>query len=879
MLLLAALLILTAWEGVITSTNPTVEWMTRQYSANSGTFYVLKMAVDKDNNIILAGQFSAVSLQFTNKDMITVQELSLSGFMSAFIVKYSSDSDVLWATKIDSDSDEIINGVATDRDGNIIVCGGTSSNGFSLYEPRTSTVYTYPLSGFAGGFVVKLDSAGRKIWVVIMDGDREEKVTAIAVDTEGNVLVATRFSSPLMSLKIVEMSYTADIQRAGVGRTIALSKLAYQIGQPMWTARLGGDDTNTPYDIAIDGMNNVYLVGEFQSSLLTIHHLTGTSVSVESIDREGFVAKFSPLGELWYLLTTKDSGVNTFHAVSADSEGNAYFSAIMQGSEFTLYNQSRILVGPLQPLVAESSSASFILKVNGFGALLWIRTFVGNAGTYIDSMASDSNNDAIYAAGYSAASPLKIGSYVFPIADTNAYQAFIVKLSRSTGSIQWAAAMYGEINDMFTDVALDSRNNLLISGITSSSSITFHNGTNTILTGELSGMDNGLLLKLAMSSAIPLNTQTSSLRPSTRTRQSTSPSATEDEEIEEIDISTDSSAVAVAVGASVGAAIVVAVSAGIFLWYNKRRRMLRKHPKKSKSVSVSVRSVLQSSAASSTQNVDVPQPLPASSSSRTTTAQYTTIQPTTHELSVPAFLQVEFNLDFLQGNFITKGGGGEIYECVVINQHLLERSRKQKLVVKRIANGVELLSERFRRAFFQELSFMYKFRDHPNFCQVFGYSLRPACLIMKHYQYGDLDEFIEDTSVVNTQFTYSKWRVISLARQYFSGIAFMHKSGLAHCDVKPSNVLLDVDANYGQLIAIIGDFGISRVVNDAAIQVQAFEISDINGASVAYAAPDVFFRLRSLRSERDPYLWMARDTYALSMTLFHMLTRHTPWSL
>ena len=78
-------------------------------------------------------------------------------------------------------------------------------------------------------------------------------------------------------------------------------------------------------------------------------------------------------------------------------------------------------------------------------------------------------------------------------------------------------------------------------------------------------------------------------------------------------------------------------------------------------------------------------------------------------------------------------------------------------------------------------------------------------------------------------------------------------------------------------VAAIADFGISRVVTQESLAVQAFKVSDLRGASVSYAAPDVFFRFRSARDERNPNIWKAADVYALSITLLEMLKRKSPW--
>ena len=55
----------------------------------------------------------------------------------------------------------------------------------------------------------------------------------------------------------------------------------------------------------------------------------------------------------------------------------------------------------------------------------------------------------------------------------------------------------------------------------------------------------------------------------------------------------------------------------------------------------------------------------------------------------------------------------------------------------------------------------------------------------------------------------------------------MHGMGLAHCDVKLANVLLDINTKKHQLVVVVSDFGISRVVTNEKLKVEAFEISTL----------------------------------------------------
>ena len=156
---------------------------------------------------------------------------------------------------------------------------------------------------------------------------------------------------------------------------------------------------------------------------------------------------------------------------------------------------------------------------------------------------------------------------------------------------------------------------------------------------------------------------------------------------------------------------------------------------------------------------------------------------------------------------------------------LSARSRNQQLVVKSVGDEFDRLTERMPISFNQELSLMQRFRDHDNFAKVYGYCLAPACLIMKLYALGDLSGFISGKGEVSRDFAYSKLIMIDFIRQYCVGIQYMHNNGFAHCDIKPANVLLDMDIQ-GQLMSIVTDFGITRII-DKSVESQWIPIFSI----------------------------------------------------
>lgn len=142
--------------------------------------------------------------------------------------------------------------------------------------------------------------------------------------------------------------------------------------------------------------------------------------------------------------------------------------------------------------------------------------------------------------------------------------------------------------------------------------------------------------------------------------------------------------------------------------------------------------------------------------------------------------------------------------------------------------------------------------QHPRIVRVHALFQRDAsyCLAMEYIPGGSLADWLRQEH---------GWRLeeaVRLALECAEGLAYAHSQGIVHCDIKPTNILLDAG-----LHVKISDFGLAHVASELGSSSWRGS-SDLAAGTLYYMAPE------QLRGERtDPRI----DVYALGATLYQLL--------
>ncbi|MFE3261767.1 protein kinase [Nocardia sp. NPDC059091] len=206
--------------------------------------------------------------------------------------------------------------------------------------------------------------------------------------------------------------------------------------------------------------------------------------------------------------------------------------------------------------------------------------------------------------------------------------------------------------------------------------------------------------------------------------------------------------------------------------------------------------------------------------------------PVTEELAAAGFEDAEE---------IGRGGFGVVYRCT-------EAELDRTVAVKVLTGELDTAS---RARFFREQRAMGRLTGHPNIVTILQANTtasgRPY-LVMPYHPLGSLDARIRGQGPLPVE------TVLWIGVKIAGALEAVHRLGILHRDVKPSNILL---TDYGE--PALTDFGIARITGG--FQTTSGTLT----GSPAFTAPEV------LEGEAPT---PAADVYGLGATLFCALTGH-----
>jgi len=335
-----------------------------------------------------------------------------------------------WVRRAGSKGEELVRGVAVDKQGNTVITGS-----FSETADFGSTILT--AKGSKNIFVAKLDSSGRWLWAKRAGSEGSEGLE-IAVHSQNFLLITGFFYGN---------SDFGHLTLQSKGKRDLFIGMMDSGGKWLWVKRAGGaSGEEIGSAVNITHQNNILVTGSF-----TGKSDFGTTILTPRGKMDIFVAKLNSQGKwLWVKQAKVTSKEGVGVDVVSDGEGNAiitgHFRGIVDFGGTTFTSSGTYL-------------DLFVAKLSRNGKWLWARhpkihpvvcwrIAIGKGG---DSVVTG------YFSGSAAFGTFKIHSY------TKNEDAFIAKLD-SKGSWVWAKSLGGFASDSGNGVGIDSKGEVVFVG-------------------------------------------------------------------------------------------------------------------------------------------------------------------------------------------------------------------------------------------------------------------------------------------------------------------------------------------------------------------------------------------------------------------------------
>lgn len=462
------------------------------YWGGSGGETSATVAIDRAGNVYVAG--TTASADFPK----TVSSLPAGGGGDVFVSKFDAAGALVFSTTFGGSSSEIVNRIAVDASGNIVVVGSTWSADLPVMNAIQPEFHLGGCDEFGGicgdGFVAKIDSTGRfLVFASYLGTTADDTVSDVAVDPAGDIFIAGSAGSPAFAGAV-------PLRPFGGTRDAFVAKLPPSGDRFTYFTFLGGSFDESGNGIAIDALGNAYVTGVTASQNFPI--VNPVQALPENFSTSAFVTKLNADGAIAYSTYLSGNDSDRGARIAVDAAGAAYVVGTTQSTNFPTVHAS-------QPFLRGRIDV-FVARLDPSGSRLSYSTYLGgNNVEQILPELSPALDIAIDAAGNAYVSGLTESADFTAV---NAFQRFgggvcpappsftpdpcadaFVTMFDAEGTLVFSTPIGGNLHDRGQGVAIASDGALYAVGITRSPNFPLRSA----IRQTLSGSSDAFIVKIA----------------------------------------------------------------------------------------------------------------------------------------------------------------------------------------------------------------------------------------------------------------------------------------------------------------------------------------------------------------------------------------------
>lgn len=310
------------------------------------------IAVDITGNSYVTGSFIG-TITFPGGNSFT----SL-GSSDIFVAKYNPAGTFLWARQAKGLFNDWGNAISVDSMGNVYVTGIVG--GGTVQFSSTQSINTG--AGIDDIFIAKYNATGVLQWVLRCGGPNLDYGSGIAAhSTTGNFYVTGVFEGTAVFNTTAGPSTTLTSNGGG-----DIFVAYYNTnGVLQWVKGVGGANSDYGFSIAIDAQKNAYVTGAAGSSFIW----GGTNLTAIG-GSDGFVAKYGPGGNVFWVRTMVGPNADSGSGISVDFSGSPFVVGSYQ--DVLHFSSTGISLNSMG-----HNREIFIARYNTNGQLLWARSAGG----------------------------------------------------------------------------------------------------------------------------------------------------------------------------------------------------------------------------------------------------------------------------------------------------------------------------------------------------------------------------------------------------------------------------------------------------------------------------------------------------------------------
>ncbi|NOU47082.1 MAG: T9SS type A sorting domain-containing protein [Bacteroidales bacterium] len=303
--------------------------------------------------------------------------------------------------------------------------------------------------------LTNLVNAQTLVWAKAMGGTDYDAGNSMVLDASGNIFTTGFFTGTVdfdPGAGIFSLTSAGD-------NDIFISKLD-SAGNFIWAKAMGGTAIDHGYSIALDGLGNVYSIGEFQATadfdpgvgIFNLTSLSGYDIYISKLDAAGNFVWAKQFGS---------ANIDGGRDIAVDASGNVYTTGYFRWTvDFDpgtgTFN-----------LTSSGGDNGFISKLDAAGNFAWAIQIGGMgpwiAGDFGYGIATDGTGNVYTTGTFTDSVDFNPGTDVFKLDAIGGSDVFISKIDPA-GNFVWAKQMGGSNINAGNSITVDATGNVYTTG-------------------------------------------------------------------------------------------------------------------------------------------------------------------------------------------------------------------------------------------------------------------------------------------------------------------------------------------------------------------------------------------------------------------------------